>query len=364
MKNKTNIITSKQMFHFIVGANMGVGILTLAEEVGRKSAQDAWISVAIGALVPLLGLFTIKLIGQRFPNMTLAEYGQRVLGKWPGRLLSLFFVIYALVYASLIAKTFIIILKIYLFPRTPAWALGLLLLLLAGYLASRDARVLGRVNELLLYESLVLFIFLIGALPKVNLSFYQPVGEAGLVNILLGSYQAVFSFLGIEILLVIYPLVQNQREYTKAGISAILFLAITYMLIVMVIIGIFGPAVLTQLRFGMLMLLKTYQFPVIERGEFFFLLFWVFVSFRPVANMYFAARYTVEKMAGINSPGWVTIFLLPVLFIIFIWPQNFEQVISWHKMMGLTGLVFIFVVPLILWVTAALRKIGGKKGYA
>lgn len=364
MKNNTNVITTKQLIFTIISATLGVGILTLTSSVGRVSRQDAWISIGLGAILPLVGLFCIHLICKRFPHLTFVEYSERILGKWLGKTLSIFFVVYALIYAGLVARIFVGVLKIYLFPLTPIWALGILILLVSAYLAAKDARVLGRVNELMFYEALVLFAFIFGAVPQMDLTYFQPVGESGMITILKGTYESIFSYLGIEVLLVFYALVQNKKEIVRAGLTAILVITVIYLTVSVTIIGIFGPNVIENIRFGVMVLLKTYQAPVIERAEFFFIIFWVFVAFRPVANMYFVGRFTLEKIIGIESPSITTVCLFPFILAVVLIPQNFEQAVSYSSKLGFAGMALITILPVTLWGIASLRRIGGEQGYA
>lgn len=363
MRSNADTITTKQMIFIIIGATIGVGILTLPEGVGSVAKQDSWMSVIIGGLLPLLGLFAMNLICGRFPDLTLAEYSEKVLGKWPGKLLSLFFVAYAVAYAAIVARIFIQILKIYLFPKTPLWALAGLEISIAAYLASKDVRVMGRVCELLYYESLVLFIFIFASLTRVEITFFQPVGQAGMLKILEGAYKTVFAYLGIEVLLVFYPLVQKKKEIVKAGMTAVAIVGLTYLSLAAIAMGVFGPAVIAKVRFALMVLLKTYTAPVIERAEFFFIIFYVFVSFRPVAVLYLAGRYTAEKMIGVKAPGLTTLVLFPIVLIISLVPENFEQTVSFSSNLGYAGIAFLTVIPLTLWLIASIRGIGGEKGH-
>ncbi|GAB6157258.1 GerAB/ArcD/ProY family transporter [Desulfotomaculum varum] len=364
MSNENNLITSKQLIFTIISALIGVGILTLTSSLVREARQDAWISLIIGALIPLLGLFTINLICSKFPHLTFAEYAEKIIGKWPGKLLSLIFVLYTLAFAGLIIRIFVDILKIYFFPLTPVWALGGLIIFVTAYLASQSAQVVVRVNELMFYESLMLLAFILGAIPQIEITFFQPVGDAGWQQIIKGAYKTVFAFLGLEILLVFYPLVQRKNEVIKAGLLAIGIVSGIYLLVIITVIGVFGPDVSNLIRFGLMVLIKTYQTPVVERGEFFFIIFWVFVSFRPAANMLFAGRYSLEKILGVKAPAITTIVLYPVILFVCLLPRNFEQAMNYSTYLSFVGLAYMLGVPLLLLIIALLRGLDGDKNYA
>ena len=361
MKNNAYIITSKQLTYIIIGATIGVGLLTLPDTVGREAKQDSWMAVTIGALLPLTGLLTITLMSSRLPHLTFAEYAERVLGKWPGKFLTLLFIGYTIAYSALVARIFVNILKIYLFPNTPIWALVGLILAAAAYLASKDVRVLGRISELMFWEAEVLFISLFLAIPNIDVTFYRPVGESGLMSILQGAYKATFAFLGMEILLVLYPLVQRKKDVLKAGVAAICIVSIIYLSVVLTTLGVFGPDALGKIRFSLMFLLKTYEAPIIQRAEFFFMVFYVFIAFQPVATMFFAGRFTTEKLLGVMSPIKVTLALFPFILGVALLPHNFEAAVAMSTKLSQFGFVFLIVVPLVLWTTAVLRGIGGNK---
>ena len=52
-KVESNAITPKQVTYLLVGSMIGVGILTLPNDLVAISKQDAWISAFIGAIYPL-----------------------------------------------------------------------------------------------------------------------------------------------------------------------------------------------------------------------------------------------------------------------------------------------------------------------
>lgn len=332
----------------------------MAETVGREAQQDAWLSVIIGVLLPLLGLSLVVLIGSRFADYTFAEYVELILGKWLGKLLALFFVCYCVAYGALVARIFVSMLKIYLFPRTPIWALVGLILLVTIYLVAHDVRVLARVSELMFYEGLVVVLVFLVIIPKIDVTFYQPVGYAGLENILKGTYYTIFAFLGVELLLVFYPMVQNKRQVFKDGLVAIVIVILFYLLVTLAALGVFGPVLIGELRFSLMVLQKINLVPVFERVEFFFIIIYVIIAFRPIAVALFAARYTSEKIFSINKPIHISLAIFLLAFVLAQLPRGLEHALLINNYVSLVGVAFLTVIPLMLWVIASLRKIGGE----
>lgn len=70
--------------------------------------QDAWISAILGVGIGLLLVILYNALGSSFPNMTLAEYSEKVLGKWIGKTVSLLFFSYFFLFLHLCCETLVI----------------------------------------------------------------------------------------------------------------------------------------------------------------------------------------------------------------------------------------------------------------
>ncbi|MCS4463814.1 spore germination protein [Clostridium botulinum] len=62
--NRDNELTEMQFTLILIGSMMGVGILSLPNDVIKISKQDGWISVLLGSVYPLYIVFIANYLGK------------------------------------------------------------------------------------------------------------------------------------------------------------------------------------------------------------------------------------------------------------------------------------------------------------
>lgn len=66
--NRDNELTEMQFTLILIGSMMGVGILSLPNDVIKISKQDGWISVLLGSVYPLYIVFIANYLGKNYPK--------------------------------------------------------------------------------------------------------------------------------------------------------------------------------------------------------------------------------------------------------------------------------------------------------
>lgn len=356
-------LTSKNFAFLLIATMLEVTFLRLAKSAAIYAGHDAWISILLTSSLAFAALFIINKLCSRFPSLTLAEINDQILGRFLGKGLSLIYVLYFVAYSALVVRLFVELLNTYLFVRTPGWALTLLTVLTVTYIFSRDIRPIAWMNELITYAVQFLWILVLYGLTKVDPNNLLPVGDAGISNILLGSQGAFFAYLGPEILLVVYPFIQNKKEVFKAGAIAIAFNAFAYTTLALVVILVFGEKVLQLLVWDFLALVKTYRLPLVERGEFIVVVFWSLIAIRSPANYLYMAKHTLAKAAGLREQYHVYIYgsLAAVVLVLSQVPGNTAQALALTNPLGTAGIFLMMLgLPATLLVISSIRRIKEK----
>jgi len=356
-------LTSKNFTFLLIATMQEVMILRLAKSASIYAGHDAWISILLTSALPFAALFIINKLCSRFPSMTLAEINDKILGRFLGKGLSFVYVLYFVAYSALVVRLFVELLNTYLFVRTPGWALSLLMVLTITYIFSRDIRPIAWMNELVQYAFQFVWIIVIYGLFKADLNNLLPVGDAGLTNILLSSQGAFFAYLGPEILLVVYPFIQNKQEVFKAGAIAIAFNAVVYTIVVLVVILVFGEKVLQLLVWDFLALVKTFRLPLVERGEFILVVFWSLVAVRSPANYLYMAKHTLAKAANLKEQYHIYIYwaLAAAVLALSQIPGSAAEALLLVNPLGTIGIFLMMLgLPTALWIISVMRGVREK----
>jgi spore germination protein (amino acid permease) len=271
------------------------------------------------------------------------------------------FIVYIKLLQALTARLFVEISKLYLLPKTPEAVILFMYMTTVIYAGSKGARVLGRLNEILFYISVVVLAIIFISLSQADLTNILPVGSAGAADIFKGALATMYHYSGIEAVLVFYTLVARKQEVMKSGIAAIIITMLTYVVVAVICQLVLGTSLVQKLVFPGLTLVKAAPVPVIERFEFIFLVFWVGLAVRPTLNMSFAASLSLSQLLGINLQKHFAYVLTAVSLLIFICaliPRDILQALRLVPYAGWLSITMGIGFPLLLLLVSFIR---GKK---
>lgn len=350
------------MIFIIIGSQIASGIFALPRVVSKDAAQDAWIAVLIGALVPIASLLLIVWMARRFPNLSFVGLSQTLFGKIIGSGLVLIFVVYVIAYQSVVIRSFSEVTRAYLLPRTPMPVIILFLLSAVYYAASRGPQVVGRINELLFFFLLLsLFLLLPPTFKEANYTYLLPIATTDPIKILKGALAAQYAYGGMEVLLIYYFMVGKKNEVLKAGFIAVGTTAVIYVFMTVICLMVYSSEVVEAVLWPGLSLLKIAYFPVIERLEFIFLIFWLSLGVRPTVNSNCAAADCLTRLFKLepnkNFPRMVGLITLGN-FCLAILPKNYLQVSKLSDYATYSSFVIALGFPIIYLLMELIR---GKK---
>lgn len=359
MQDRTgSMITNKQLIFIIIGAQIGTGIFSLPRVASNMAREDAWISILLGALVPVISLYFIVILGRRIPRLSFTDMSRALFGKYLGSLLIILFIAYVIFFESIPLRLFSEITQQYLLPRTPLSVILLMYTIAVVYTGSKGLRVIGRLNELVFYLLLVSFLVLFIPLGQGDYTNILPVGQAGFAAIFGGATHTALAFAGIEILLILYPLVTEQQKVLKAGMIALSITTSFYLAIMIICELVFGVSGLKEQLFPGLVLLKIVQVPILERLEFIFLFFWLGAGARPVINMIFAASLSTTQLFKLDEKKFLTYTLIINSLVVYILAWLPKDILQVFKLADYAGYAFYaagVALPLLYLIMAFIK---------
>ncbi|CCG44464.1 spore germination protein [Halobacillus halophilus DSM 2266] len=252
-------LSRRQYFFIIVQTEIGVGILSLPYDLHSKAKQDGWISLLIGGVLLQIVLLVIWLIARRYPDKDFFQINEAVFSKWIGKGISLLYVAYFSMVAMVILLLFVRLISLWVLPQTPFWILALLMILVCLYLASGGLNTLARFYT---FVSIFLF-FLIGlvlySLKDSQFLFLFPVLNSGWMPVIKGANEAVLSFFGFIISLVIYSKVEGSpAQRLRTIFYAHWFVVLFYLFTVLVSFTFFSPVEMSFIQEPLLYMLKSF----------------------------------------------------------------------------------------------------------
>ncbi|BFT72948.1 GerAB/ArcD/ProY family transporter [Paenibacillus sp. P36] len=147
--HNTEKITANQLGILLFSFIASTIILTIPGLMAMFAKQDAWISVLPSTTTGLLSIWVMTKLAKRYPGLTIIAYSQKILGKWLGTCLGLYYIYFWFMSISIMTIQHTFFIKTLLLPRSPSIIGSLTLLILCGLAVYMGIEVIGRCAEFL-----------------------------------------------------------------------------------------------------------------------------------------------------------------------------------------------------------------------
>ncbi|WP_449241241.1 GerAB/ArcD/ProY family transporter [Desulfoscipio gibsoniae] len=325
--------------------------------------QDAWLSMLLAMLLalPIAGI-TARL-GTLFPSKTIVQYTEDILGKWPGKLLSLLYLLWFIQICSVMIREYSSFLADAIMPETPLIVINILGTGLAAYTVKKGLEVLARVNQIFLPLIIisVILIFLL-ALPEMRIERFLPVLESSALEIFKGSV-APWAWIGeISTFAMLIPFLAQPGQARRIAVATVSLVGLFFTLLALATVATFGPAI-SNMTFPVLNTARVINIAnFIERPEPLIMAIWITGGLLKISVFYYAIVLGCTQWLALKDyrplvlPVGVILVALSIAvaenmlevthFIGYVWPPY-------------SLLTFELGIPLTLLVIALLRKRGG-----
>jgi len=336
------------------------GLLLMPGLTAEKAKQSAWIAIALASLPSFFCLWIVWKLGKRFPNNTLPEYAEIILGKALGKVVGGAYILFFLLVNILSVCEFSEFLTVCFMPQTPAIALNAILVLIGAYAVLKGIEVIARAAQFVFPLFMIsLLILFVSVLPAVKLGKLLPFLEGGIKPVIWGSIPSIFVYGEIIVLAILLPMVNKPEEIKRKGAFALLTVAIFLSAGMMFTLMIFGSNLSGDLLFPFWYLSKYIEFgSYLQRVEGLILLLWMIGMIIKIAIFYYLTCFSTAKTLGLKSYKPViypmALIYLPAATFLFRNTAEFRQFLElyWPYL----GSIFELVLPLILLFVAVIRK--------
>ena len=348
-------ISLRQLQLLIILSAMGTGIIILPAKLYNIAGRGGWMLViALAVAAVLMGVLVA--VGVRGSHGFLDHVGKpltRPVAYICGVLLwgKLVFS------AGLELRSFLDITHVVMLPKTPLWAVAVLMVLVCTYAAVKGMETRARVAEILVGLMVLPFVFLVGLafwdVDFKNIGFDLEFNE-GVGRI----FGLGFIFTGLECLLLVPPFIRKGKSMTKhvaiaLGFSAFLILVITFLTFAK-----FG-AHLGQEPWPVLRMMDMLNLPgsFIERQEVLIFSFWIITAFAIGNTFIFFGGVLVKDICKPKTKH-IGVYVTAAAVLI-------VTLIPWGDVYGLLNHLYIFggsffliILPVLLIIC---KRDGGAK---
>lgn len=343
----------------IISTIIGVGVLPLPRFASEAADTGGPLVTAAAILLAFFGLWLITALGQRFPDQSIFHYSEDILGRWPGRLGSILLILFFTILSAMTAREFGEVVVTAVLKKTPLEIIVAIMLFLAAISARNDVVTFTFVHEFfmpfILAPGLMIIFF---SLKNADPLYLQPM----LGNEPYGFWEGVLTiaalFQGTFIISILIPSMRQPQKAMRAGLIGMAIASGFYLLTVAATIAVFGPEETKQTLWPTLELARATSLPanVLERLDAIFLIIWVTAVFTTLLSSYYLTIHGLSNLLRLKDHKLFTFFLLPFVFVVSMTTPNVLDLYAFIRFIGKMGLALTILYPLLLLVTAWIRK--------
>jgi spore germination protein KB len=357
-------ITPMQMLLLLFPTIVATAVLLVPSVTERHAGRDMWLSPIWAMLAGFAVVLTAWALHRRFPDETLIEIGERVLGKAPGRIVGIIYVFFYWHAGGMLVRQYGEFVSGVFLMETPTPVIMGGMLVVCAYAVRGGVEVLGRCAQIIIPAVLGMYALLVLLqLPSLEPGRLLPMFEFGILPSLKGSIvpQAWYTeFIAVSFL---YPSLTDRSKGLRWAVFAVLlvafFLTLTNLVALMLFGEMAGRLVYPVMSAARYIVVADF----LEHLEAFVMAIWVFGTFVKIALFYHLLVQCTARTAGLSD--WRPIAMPVGLLILLsgIWSvPNLQEMIDVLDSSSVFELVSVqLAIPVLLLLVALIR---GKKAAA
>ncbi|CAM4320397.1 spore germination protein [Paenibacillus alkaliterrae] len=341
---------------------IGSSILVAPAGLASEAKQDAWIAAILGVGVSMVFVWLYNTLGTRFPDMTLAEYSEHILGKWAGKIVSLLFVSYFFILAALLLREIGDFMTTQIMPETPIQSIHIIFIGVVLMGTRLGLEPLTRASEIFFPWIIGLLFFLVMALTtEIDFQRMEPILGEGIKPIMRGAFPFLgLPFLELVVFLMIFPYVNKTKEAAKALFVGTLIGGIVIIVITMLTIIVLGSDLAARQIYPSFVLSKKVNIAnFLQRVENIMAGIWFLTIYFKLTICFYASALGLAQTLKLRDYRVVTFPLGMILVVLsLVASPNIVYFLTFVKEIWTPySLTYGLLLPLILLGVAAIRKI-------
>ena len=364
MNKKNSLITSNQLFFILVGCIISMDVTSLPADVISVAQQDGWISTIIGGIYPLYIFLIGGIIIKKYPDSNIMNLSKAYFGKIIGNILNLLFMLQFLFYVVLVTSGASNQLRAYSIYFMPNYKMVILFAIVACYASIKGLKVLAKFTTITFFLLCIILVASTASLKAGSILNLKPFFGAGVPKILEGSIKSAFAYGNMELLLIIYPYVQEKKDILKAALLSTLVIIMFDTWIVFTSTYFSGPDFVVKQLWPFSFVAESFKIPVVNNFRYIDMVIWIIIAYKTISVEFYAATKILNNITKIKRKT-ICLLLLPIVFIfpMFMGNEVMRREIS-GKVLPWITLFNIAYVTLIAFLTLLIdkKKLINKKG--
>lgn len=351
----TGTIRSYMLFFLISNTQLADPILRFQKSVYAKAGHDAWLCMILVALVTHAACWCVVKTMEYYPQLDLYAIHRLLFGRWVGGALNGAYALYLLLLCLTVLRSYTEIVQTWLLPEMPGWLFGLLFSLLLLYGVSGGIRTITGAAFIFFITSLWLFLLYYFPWKYGSWEHLLPMLEASWRQLAQGTYSAIYTMVGFELVYFVYPFVKDKQKVMAKSQLAIFFTMMTYVSAMMNAIVFYSGEQLLHMVWPTFSWYELAQFSFLERFDLVASAYWLMLILPGCLLFLWAATRGMKAVLHVKQKHALYACCLLLAFSADLFPGR-ESIHLLLQLSGNAALYMAFVYPPILYAIVRWKK--------
>jgi spore germination protein AB len=344
------------VFFIIHTMQFGIGVLGFQRIIALTAGYDAWISVIFAGFSIHLIVWMMYKIAETVDGDIITAHSY-VFGKKIGKLLSFPFVLYFVIVAATLIRTYIEVIQVWMFQDLSTFWYSLAFCGLAIYIVFGGFRTVTGVaffGVVLPFYLIFTFLF---TFPFADFKNILPVFDHSVLKMIKAAYQMSLTYLGYEVLLFVYPYIKDPQKSKKWAHLGVLYTTVLYTIVTLITFSYFSEGQLQKNIWATLTMWKIVEMPFVERFEYIGIANWNIIILPNFCIALWCASRIVKRVTNIKQKYGVWMLSAAILLLV----NLFKTRLQVNTLIDYTGKIAFYLnygyVPLLFFLVLIVKKV-------
>ncbi len=340
----------------------GVILFALPRLVAEAFGTNGWLGLVLTSGIVLVNIFLIVLVYNKGNGQSIFSILEASLPKWIYLPFYFLMVVNFSFIAVLIGKNYVLLIQTTIFPTVGANPFLIYFLITALFFVSKGIYNMGKITLVFFFLTIWTTFLLLLLLPEFSFQRMTPFIFQGASLSFEKSFEVYTAFVGFEIVLFLFPYVQNDRKFSKAVIFGHLFTTFIYLAVCFVAMGFYSFGQIKNILYPTQNLLKFMETPLIERIENIVFIVFFLKIIVTVAFYYWASVETAKRVLTKIKEKWLLVMIIVASFIFSFFFEIQREINEVLNIIVLGQVIFSFSFPVLLLLLLWLKNMKKKRG--
>ncbi|KQL56401.1 MULTISPECIES: GerAB/ArcD/ProY family transporter [Bacillaceae] len=345
MNMKNHQVSSFFVLFLVFFMQIGVGIFTFQKSIAEIVGNDGWIAILFSAASIMVIIRLIYYILDE--RMTIADIHTRFFGKYLGKVIDVFFILYFCLFASTIVVIYVDMVIIWVFPDMYHGILIFIMLALALLFTRSGFRTIMGLSVLTIFMTVPLLLYSNYPQGLLQMHNLTPIWNHSIRDIVVASREMTFQFLGFEVLLVAFPFIRNAKQSLKWAQVGVILSTCVYLFTYILAYLVFTENHLINIIWPTLS---------VWRMEYLGISIWLLILLPNICMYLWAASYLGKRAVGWKQKHWL-IGLVILVFTSAILERRYFSLDEVQHIINTLGFYTLYLyVPFLTVLTFIFKK--------